>query len=425
MDDAHDESARCLIGMLDEEIRGRGWGAIRGVDRVVGRDRGWWQNRVKAGDLSVVQLLTVLDHLGIEPGRFLRKALGGEPGWELDRPRGEPPEIVVRAWERVRAGKEGKGVGRDYLDSLDERRYEEPWEVERLALQDVDDVELPLLPRLLGVAGSALRLLIRLDEAEHAIHAGIGISLEREDQMAVGDLLQRLAFVVADRGEYADALGIAERAAILYLRTGDRIGVAKALVDQGIWLYYLGRPQEAIIAFESALRDLPARATLHRFTALQDLGLCHQILGDVEKALRYLSAAEELTPNANAEGKLSWFRSSIHRDLGQLEEAESQLCRTVEIFRGLHHGEAALTTCDLVRIQLLRGRPGDAYLTATSMRALLEPLRHNKVISAALGDLLRCGQAGLTLALVEQVRARIESERKRKQAWQLLRIKQP
>jgi hypothetical protein len=59
------------------------------------------------------------------------------------------------------------------------------------------------------------------------------------------------------------------------------------------------------------------------------------------------------------------------------------------------------------------------------MRALLEPLRHNKVISAALGDLLRCGQAGLTLALVEQVRARIESERKRKQAWQLLRIKQP
>jgi tetratricopeptide (TPR) repeat protein len=425
MDDAHDETARRVVRTLDEEIRGRDWGAIRGVDRAVGRERGWWQNRVKAGDLDLRQLLTVLGHLGLEPARFLRKALGGEPGWELDRPRGEPPEIVVRAWERVRAGKEGKGVGRDYLDSLDERRYEEPWEVERLVLQDVDDVELPLLPRLLGVAGSALRLAFRQDEAEHAIHAGIGIAREGKDALAVGDLLQRLSYVVADRGEHAEALRIAEKAAILYLRAGDRLGVAKALVDQGIWLYYLDRLREAITTFETALRDLPDCEKRNRFSALQVSGLCHQNLGEIEKALQYLKLAAELTPDKNAEGKLLWLRSSIHRDLGQLDEAMRHLVRTVEIFRDLHHGEAALATCDLARIQLLRGWPADAWRTATTTRALLEPLRHNKIISAALGDLLRCGQAGLTLALVEQVRARIESERRRRRGWQLLRVTQP
>jgi tetratricopeptide (TPR) repeat protein len=421
---AQDEMAR-LVRMLDQEIRSRGWGAIRRVDRAVGRGEGWWQHRVEAGDLTVRQLLAVLEYLGIQPARFLRKALGGEPGWELDRPRGEPPEIVARAWDRVRAGEEGKGVGREYLDSLDERGYEEPWEVVRLALGAVDDVELALLPRLLGVAGSAFQLLIRLDEAEHAIHAGIGISQRRKDQIAVADLLLRLSFVVADRGEHAEALGIAEKAAIISLRIGDRVGVAKALVDQGIWLNYLDRPQEAIITFETALRDLPDRAKHYRFTAVHSSGVGYQKLGELEKALQCLAIAKDLTPDKNAEGKLCWLRSSIHQDLGQLDEAESQLRRTVDLFRGLHHGEAALATCDLVRIQLLRGWPADAWRTATTTRALLEPLRHNKIISAALGDLLRCGQAGLTLALVEQVQARIESERRRHEAWQLLRVTQP
>ncbi len=56
-----------------------------------------------------------------------------------------------------------------------------------------------------------------------------------------------------------------------------------------------------------------------------------------------------------------------------------------------------------------------------SMRALLEPLRHHKLISDAIGDLLRCGQASLTLALVEVVKSRIEDERQRNQEmWQAL-----
>ncbi|MCP4593373.1 MAG: tetratricopeptide repeat protein [bacterium] len=418
-------SAQQLVQALDREIRRRGRGSIRAVDRVAGRGEGWWQHRVEAGALTLHQLLTVLDHLSLEPVRFFRRILPAEPpGLRLDRPRGEPPAIVARSWDRIQAGEKGKGIGESYLDTLDRQRYEEPEEVIKLALWAVDHVELPLLPRLLGVAGSACRLLIHLDEAEHTIHAGLDIAQRGDDQAALGDLLQRLSYVLADRGEHGEALRLAEKAAMRYLRMGDHAGLGRALVAQGIWLYYLDRCKEAIVVQETALRHLPAHEEPHRFTVFQALGSCHRRLGNLENALHYVTLAGELTPDRNAEGKLCWLLASIYQDLNQLMEAECQLRKVVEIFKNLHYGETALSTCDLVRIQLLQGRVVDAYHTATSMRALLEPLRHNKIISAAIGDLLRSGQAGLTLALVKRVKAQIRSERKHPQLWRSLRVGQ-
>jgi len=413
-----------LVRALDHEIRSRGHGSIRGIDRAVGRGEGWWQRRVEAGDLSFHQLLIVLDHLGLNPVRFFRKTMEDQSGLELDRPRGEPPEIVRRARNRLRAGGERKGIGETYLDTLDQQRYEEPREVIKLTLWTVDHVELALLPQLLGVAGSAWRLLICLDEAEHAIHAGIEIAQGRDDQRAVGELLQRLSYVVADRGEHAEALRITEKAAMMYLQRGDRVGLGKALVDQGIWLSRLDRPGEAIATLKSAVEWLPDRERRNRCTALQVIALNYRQLGELENALSYVTDAEKAASGLEqwAKGKMTWLKSKIHADLGQLDQAAAHLWEVVEIFRQLHTGEAALATCDLVRVQLRQGLDVAAYQTATSMRALLEPLRHNKIISAAIGDLLRCGETGLTLALVDRSRNQIESERKRRKLWQSLRI---
>ncbi len=139
--------AERLVKRLDQEIRSRGHGSIRAVDRAAGHKSGWWQHRAEAGDLQIHQLLTVLDHLGLDPVKFLRRSLGSESRLELDRPGGEPPEIVARAWKRFHADDEGT-IGADLLDTLDRQRYQKPTEAVNLALWAVDHVELALLPRL-------------------------------------------------------------------------------------------------------------------------------------------------------------------------------------------------------------------------------------------------------------------------------------
>jgi tetratricopeptide (TPR) repeat protein len=417
--------AQRLVEALDREIRRRGHGAIREVDRAAGYSEGWWQHRAASGDIGLRQLLKVLRHLGLHPAGFVRRVFGRGEDPELDRPRGTPPEIVVKARERLRSGEEGSGVGQTYLDTLDERRYHEPQEVVRLTLWAVDHVELALLPKLLGVAGSALRLAMLLDEAEHAIHAGIEIAGERGDRATVAGLLQRLAYVVADRGDRTEALRLAERAALIFLRIGDRAGLAKATVDQGIWLYYLERFEESIEAHKSALDQLPADSGRYRFAIFQCLGLNYRELGDPQKALRFSREAEGIAVTAGIEewvqAKLVWLQARIYSDLGELDQGALLFSTVVESFRDLHPGEAAVATCEVVRIHLRRNQPEEAYLAATSMRALLEPLRHHEIISAAIADLLRCGRAGLTLALVERVQAQIEDERKRhQQMWRSL-----
>lgn len=145
--------------------------------------------------------------------------------------------MVAKAWERIRDGAEGPGVGETFLDSLDDQRYSAPARAFQLAEGAVELVELDLLPRLLGIAGSALRLMLRLDEAEHAIHAGLRIYRERKNPSGAAESLQRLAYVVADRGDHRQALHIAEKAVLLHAQTGNLEHVARASVDRGIWLF--------------------------------------------------------------------------------------------------------------------------------------------------------------------------------------------
>ena len=421
-----------LVQLLDQEIRSRGRGAIRAVDRAAGYRDGWWLNRAASGNLTVHQLFVVLEHLGLDPVRFVRRALGRDERLVFDRPRGQPPEMVARAWERFETEVPFHGVGKQFLESLDHRRFGDPRGVLALAKWAVDSVEVALLPQLLGVAGSTWRLLIRLDEAEHAIHAGIALAQKLRQRSVVGNLLQRLAYVVADRGDRAEALSLSEQAAMVFLRCDDRSALGKALVDQGIWLYYLNRYEESIEAHRSAEGLLtgegllPTERSRNRVVVLQYQGLNCLALGNLEEALQWAREAERLARETGvdewARPKLLWLFAKVRIDLGALDQAAYDLEEIVELYRELHAGEAALATCELVRVRLLQGRAEEATLASLAMRSFIEPLRHNKIISAAIGDLLRYGQAGLTLTLVEQVMSHIEHEREQGQRWQELRI---
>ncbi len=411
---------------LDREVRR---GSIRQMERSPGlkKEKGWWQSRVKAGHITTDQYVAVCDFLGLDPARFLQEALDPKGGLGLHRPTGEPPEIVKRAWARFHDDDGFSGtLGEDTLKTLDRMRYEEPQRAVDQATSLVRYSPRKLVPGLLGVAGSAWRLMVQLDEAEHAIYAALQMAQSLDDDRMVGELLQRLSYVLLERGQLETALGFSEKASTFHLRCENIEGVGKTLVDQGIWLRGLGRWQAAMSVLRLALKLLPEEEKHNHSAALLLLGTCYRELGEPEIALKYANQAEALAtglPRLETD-KIGWLRGNAWADLGRLTDAEDLLRNVVGSLAKIHLGEMALATCDLIRVYLLGGRMMKAFKAATALRALIEPLRSNKIASAAIASLLRDGEAGLTLALAQEVKTRIEGELRHRPLWRRLWVVQ-
>ncbi len=142
------------------------------------------------------------------------------------------------------------------------------------------------------------------------------------------------------------------------------------------------------------------------------LGLVHLHLGELDAAEGCVEFAEPLATSDHRRVKLLWLRASICRKRGRRSEAEILLREVVEIFRGIHHGEAALSACELVGVVLEQGKPAEAARICRSLRPLLEPLRQNRIVDAAMGELVRAGANGsLSLDLVWRIKAAIGAER--------------
>ncbi len=306
----------------------------------------------------------------------------------------------------------------DRWQQLDDARYDDPAavvaEVARLiAERRFDRRE---LYRALAVSASAHRLMGELDVAHRQLALAFVEARDRPE--ALGDLLQRFSYVVADRGDHFGAYRLTQRAMRAHSFTGDRVGVGKALVDQGLWLERLGRVEVAVMAFEAALKHWLPRGTAvrHRLSAFQGLAVCHQKLGRPRLAAKFLERA--LASGARLGGleraKLVAFQGTVAKDAGEYGEAEGFLEAALEQYRGVPSPlDWALVSVELVRVQLLRGDAAAAYTSARRMPELVEALKRNKVASAAVCAIARCGfgAKGLSLALVERVHGELAEER--------------
>ncbi len=415
--------AKKIVDLLNQRIRQRKRGIIAAVNRLVRRSSGWWHQRAKAGDISIGQMMAILDHLGLDPVRFMRDAVGRKDGLELDRPRGDAPEIVRRAWKRFsQEGDRLETVGEANLKTLNALRYQEPRKALDQASTLVEFCPQKLLPGLLGVAGSAYRLLLQLRQAEHAIYAGVRMAQRIRDLPMMAGLLQKLAYVLAEGGQPDAALVLAEKATTVFLHSSSEVGVARSLVDQGIWLRLLGRQEESLSVLKIALKWLPEEECHNRAAALQYIGLNLRDLGQLQIALRYAEESE-LAAVALPRGELDrarWLKANITADLGDLEPAAEVLREVVQALAEIHLGDMALAALDLVRVEVLRGNLQEAYQVARVLTRLLEPLRKNRTISGAIAELLRDGERGLSLALAQDVRNRIEGELKHRPLWRSL-----
>lgn len=411
---------------LQKTLRQAGPGSIKALEARLGVRTGWLRYKRFRGTMELPHLLQILHLLDLDPGTFFSEALGDSPAkLRLDPARGKAPLMVRKALQRFtdQLPARSPALESDDVQHLDQARREHPKEtVQRISglLERADDEQ---LARLLGIAGSAWRQLFQLTKARHALGTALQMAEELNKPALIADTLQRLGYVMADGGEHATAWRLARRATDLYTQVAHFEGIGRSYVDQGIWLFYLDRVDEAIAAQEAALRYLPDSATENRCAALQGLGLYYRQQGQLDRAADYAEQARALESFLDpfSRARLIWLQGQIAADLGHLEEAETFLSESADSLVNLHPADAALVTTELVHLQLRQGQQEKAYRTAGTMIGLVEPLNRHPLISAAIVELLRCclsGQ-GLTLSLVVAVEEKLRKERERNQRSRL------
>ncbi len=271
--------------------------------------------------------------------------------------------------------------------------------------------------------GQRVEIEADLGRAEQYLQTALWTARRKRDDAGQADALQRLAYVVADRGDHRQALDLAERAGGIYDRIGDRAGRGKALVDQGVFLNGLGRYRAGIRAQSLALDLLPETDHRNRFSVLQGLGHLHRMAGDLGNANLYASRAAELlhAVEPRMAATLLWLRAAIaaqHGTAGAVDLYRQALALLLTV----HYADAALVTVELVQVLILQGRHAEAHETALTVRQLVIPLQHNRHVSAALAELIRGGREALNLARVERVRAALEQARTRPD-WRTYKVR--
>ncbi len=413
-------------------VEARGHGAIGRIQAEAGLGESYLRDlreRLAAGRerrYDLAALLRILRVLGVDPGAFFGKIFGSRDPialTQLESHRlGEPQEVVARVRDLLLL-EEWQPLAElpEHVRRLDAHRYRDAREAGRFARTGLEEVAAGLCPLawgipLLGVYGSALRMTEDHDEALQALVTALELAERFDDQTALGDLLQRLAYAVADRcGDYLRSARLAARATDFHLLAGDMNAVGQTFVDRGRWLYQLGRLEEAIRIQGRALELLEADEHKYRFSALQILGLSHLELEELERAQEFAASAAELAPRVGSwlAAKLLRLQARIAVARRKYPEAEELLREAIEVFSPISAGEAAPATAELVRVQLLQEREDEALETASTMAQFIIPLEERSPAAAAAAlDLLSCGQAGgeISMELVERVTGVLDEE---------------
>ena len=417
-----EELNRRLHAVLQKCFRRAGKGAVQRVEDALAISRGSFRQWRRRGRLEVQVLLAALRELGISPAWFWLEVLGSDfdPVQLAGQVVGSPKDPVVRAaLERSRssARRSSLPLSPERLRELDALRDEDPARAVREVKSALGKADPADLPRLLAIYGSALRARAEIDKALEALHHALRLAECAEDASLVADVLQRLGVAYAYSGDNALGLLYAKEAGYRHRLAGDLRGEGRSWVDQGVRYAHLGKVDLAVAAFQRALETLPSDEVRHRFTAHQCLADLYHRQGQFDEALQQVSEAEALGSGVGKGllGSLFWSKATIANGLPAYPQAEGAYAEAVETFRDVSPIDAALAAVELVRAQVLQGKHEVACETTRAMVSLLQPLKKNRIASAALMRLLRNVLEGssITERMLDRAAQEIQEERAR------------
>lgn len=408
-----------------------GRGSVARTERVLGLQQGFIRNNRRAGRLEMGRLGTYLQALGIEPAPFFRHAFaagapqadgvgdpvvacGAEAGM-LPRSRVAFGLITAAPGAPVAALTPGE---RAQLARLDALRYENHAaaraKAEKLCRTALHRDHPQLAIRAAGVAASACRLALALDDAQLLLWGAYQLAERIHDESAATDLIQRMAYVTADRGRYEYALALADRALLRYQALQDEVGMGRLHVKRGTLLRKMGVWGQALEAFRVALELLPDEELKFRITAFHSSARIYLDRNDIRMATACVEAISRYHLEGEVyEGRLAWLSAQVAMQREDYDRAEAYYLDTIAAFdHASSPGDAALAAIELVRLYLKLGRRYDARAIAQGMQARIFQLPQNDVLASAAWELLRLGQDNeISLELVNELLAKLKSGR--------------
>jgi tetratricopeptide (TPR) repeat protein len=296
-------------------------------------------------------------------------------------------------------------VDNHFISELEALKDESPEKALSLATDYFAEAPTNYKARLLGIAGSSLRRLLRNDEAKASFGEGLRWAALTEDTYAEADLMNRAAYLFQDEADLDAALACTSCACELYLLNGRPDLAGRSIMIKGFTYHHLGKTAYAVNAWEGALKILADDDAKYRFSTLHALATAANASGDTRKAIHFAMKSGELASSLPPflRAVQHWLMGRLSIKLGADKDAEDHLSSALDIYVQAVQPNAILVGTELVDLLVGNGMPHRAYEVARELLKLVEPMRHNKVIGGAITDLLRGGQQALTRTLTDRV----------------------
>lgn len=231
-----------------------------------------------------------------------------------------------------------------------------------------------LRARAWAYLGNARRISSDLPGAEQALKHAEALAEEGSaDPLEEARLLDLKASLLSDQGRFEEAAEVLGVVIDIYEEVRDPHRKGRALISQGLFLSYAGRPDKAVERIRLGLSLIdPATESRLVLMACHNLAWALNDCGRAEEALRYLESFRSSYaefPNAWTGLRLRWLEGRIAAGLGRLDEAEERLRAVRESFveQGLGY-DASMVTLDLAALYLgQEGRGAEVRKLAAEM----------------------------------------------------------
>lgn len=269
-----------------------------------------------------------------------------------------------------------------------------------------------LKARAWAYLGNARRISSDLTGAEQALaHAGALAELGSADPLEEARILDFKASLLSDQGWFERAADLLDAVIDIYEEIREPHRKGRALISQGLFLSYAGRPERTVARIRQGL-DLidageePRLVLMARHNLAWALNDC----GRPEEARQQLESFRHTYgdfPDPWTALRLSWLEGRIAASLGETAEAE-RLLRTVRerfIEQALGY-DASMVTLDLAALYLGEGRTAEVRQLASEMLPIFLSQDVHRQALAALAAFQRAAEMDLaTPGLVQEIAA--------------------
>ena len=419
------------------EISEREFPSISHLENALGLYRGYLRKSRRGARCELRVLLQVLEHLAIDPVKFFGQALGrsgnlrGKDPWSQFEGRARRLVSQARNREFGEFFSNLSSVPADVtttaaedparLDAIDRLKYSDPIsacnEAESIFWAMADRGLSPMLIRVAGLLGACLQAASSLDRA-HALLWHAREAAHDFPPIFKIEVTLRILHVFAAHRDYENGFNIAEKLVQECANRGHVACLGRSLAMKGTLASCLGKHEQAVAAFEAALRCLPDADAIYRTASLLGIGVDAYHLADFKMAEAYGQQVETYLRDQWPEpsprriyGHLAWLRARLAIAQEHDRETERWYRKSISEFERFPVDLAVVTT-EWIRYLL---QSGDRQRALQTIRELIHISFHLEDIpeaDKAISRLIRrAEEQPLTVEYVDEILQQLDRGR--------------